>query len=84
MMQRVAIVPDGLNPAHVKTARKLLDLAREFARDDLIFLFIFQTHSIFLIHTYLIHRFSQSVRAYWAPTLGLTAQYHRGQRLVDR
>lgn len=73
-----------VDPKLVKIARRLLDLALEYLRDDLIFIFILQTKSTFLIHSHLKDKYSKSVMATWKSGLGLTAAYCRGQRLIDR
>ncbi len=79
-----SVKPEDIDPRIIEVARGLISFAESVGRDLLIFLFVFQTKNISLIHPYLIDRYSKSVMAYWKPNLGLTAQYHRGQRLVDR
>ena len=78
------LMPEDIDPRIMKIARRLLDLALEYLRDDLIFIFILQTKSTFLINSHLKDKYSKSVMATWKPGLGLTAAYCRGQRLVDR
>jgi len=75
-----------VDPHLVRIARELLALNRAAARRTLTFVFILLIKNSFLLHHYLQYRYSQSVAARWDKnrTRGLTAQYFRGQRLVDR